>query len=154
MGRAAYEDGGRMLSKLNTYTDFISCAEHCIAQGITEPSRLAICGRSAGGTLMGAVLNMRPDLFAAAVADVPFVDVLNTMVSYLVQCASSIVVTSTQSRYSSVLVCASVCCMRVVICCSHSSSSSASSLCSLYAASQAVSIVHAVSSKSVYYQQQ
>jgi oligopeptidase B len=50
MGRAAYEDGGRMLSKLNTYTDFIACAEHCIAEGITEPSKLAICGRSAGGT--------------------------------------------------------------------------------------------------------
>ncbi|HEU4326262.1 MAG TPA: S9 family peptidase [Roseiflexaceae bacterium] len=78
LGRAWY-DNGKLLHKRNTFTDFIACAEHLVAQGYTAPDRLAITGRSAGGLLMGAVVNMRPDLFKAVVADVPFVDVINTM---------------------------------------------------------------------------
>jgi oligopeptidase B len=78
LGRRWYEDG-KYLHKRNTFTDFIACAEHLVAQGYTNPQRLAIRGRSAGGLLMGAVLNSRPDLFACAVAQVPFVDVLTTM---------------------------------------------------------------------------
>ena len=65
--------------ELNTFSDFINCAEHLIHQNITKPEKLAIEGRSAGGLLMGAVLNMRPDLFKVAVAGVPFVDIMNTM---------------------------------------------------------------------------
>jgi oligopeptidase B len=67
-----------MLKKENTFTDFIACAEHLIAERYTAPDRLAILGGSAGGLLVGAVLNTRPDLFGAAVALVPFVDTLNT----------------------------------------------------------------------------
>jgi oligopeptidase B len=78
LGRPWYEDG-RLLRKRNTFTDFIAAAEHLVAEGYTSPSRLAINGGSAGGLLMGAVTNMRPDLFAAVVAEVPFVDVVNTM---------------------------------------------------------------------------
>ncbi len=78
MGRRWKEDG-KFLRKKNTFTDFIACAEHLIEQRYTNPKRLAIMGRSAGGLLMGAVTNMRPDLFAAVVAGVPFVDVINTM---------------------------------------------------------------------------
>ena len=78
MGRRWYLDG-KMLSKMNTFTDFIACAEHLIAEGYTAPDGLVISGGSAGGLLIGTVLNMRPDLFAAAVAEVPFVDALNTM---------------------------------------------------------------------------
>jgi oligopeptidase B len=78
MGRDWYEDG-KFLNKANTFTDFIACARHLIDQGYTNPGRLAIRGRSAGGLLIGAVLNERPDLFACAVAQVPFVDVLTTM---------------------------------------------------------------------------
>lgn len=77
LGKPWHEDG-RMLVKQNTFTDFIACAEHLIAQKYTSPDRLAITGGSAGGLLMGAVLNMRPDLFAAVVTRVPFVDALNT----------------------------------------------------------------------------
>ncbi|MCU0621104.1 MAG: prolyl oligopeptidase family serine peptidase, partial [Gemmatimonadales bacterium] len=62
-----------------SFTDFIACAEALVEQGFTAPERLAISGGSAGGLLMGAVTNMRPDLFAVVVADVPFVDVVNTM---------------------------------------------------------------------------
>ena len=68
-----------MLNKRNTFTDFIACAEKLIEDGYTNPDRLAIRGGSAGGLLIGAVLNMRPDLFEAAHAAVPFVDVVNTM---------------------------------------------------------------------------
>jgi oligopeptidase B len=75
----AWHDDGRMLQKMNTFTDFIACAEHLIAQRYTTPARLAIQGGSAGGLLMGAVVNLRPDLFRAVVANVPFVDVINTM---------------------------------------------------------------------------
>lgn len=77
LGKPWHEDG-RMLTKKNTFTDFIACAEHLIAQGYTSSPGLAITGGSAGGLLMGAVLNMRPDLFAAVVTRVPFVDALNT----------------------------------------------------------------------------
>jgi oligopeptidase B len=74
-----WHDQGRMLQKRNTFTDFIACAEHLIANGYTSPGKLAMEGGSAGGLLVGAVLNLRPDLFHAAIAHVPFVDVLNTM---------------------------------------------------------------------------
>jgi oligopeptidase B len=75
-----WHDAGRMMDKRNTFTDFIDCAEFLVAQGYTSRDRLAITGASAGGLTMGAVLNMRPDLFKVALVDVPFVDVLNTMV--------------------------------------------------------------------------
>ena len=74
-----WHDEGRMLNKRNSFMDFIACGEHLIASGYTDPSRLVIEGGSAGGLLVGAVANMRPDLFRAVVADVPFVDVINTM---------------------------------------------------------------------------
>jgi oligopeptidase B len=74
-----WHENGRMLKKKNTFNDFIACAEHLIAQKYTSPDRLAIIGGSAGGLLMGAVVNRRPELFRAVVAKVPFVDVLNTM---------------------------------------------------------------------------
>ena len=72
-------EGGKLLNKKNTFTDFIACAEHLIDEGYTMKGRVVASGGSAGGMLMGAVVNMRPDLFKAVVADVPFVDVLNTM---------------------------------------------------------------------------
>jgi oligopeptidase B len=78
MGRAWY-DGGRLLQKRSTFTDFIAAAEHLVATGYTSPERLVISGGSAGGLLMGAVMNLRPDLFRAVLAEVPFVDVVNTM---------------------------------------------------------------------------
>jgi oligopeptidase B len=74
-----WHDEGRMLKKLNTFTDFIAVAEHLVATGWTSPPRLVIQGGSAGGLLMGAVVNLRPDLFKAVVSLVPFVDVINTM---------------------------------------------------------------------------
>jgi oligopeptidase B len=74
-----WRDAGRMMNKINTFTDFIACAEHLVKNKYTSKDRLAIQGGSAGGMLMGAVTNMRPDLFKAVVAQVPFVDVLNTM---------------------------------------------------------------------------
>ena len=78
MGRHWYEDG-KLLKKMNTFTDFIACAEHLTAEKYTSSDKLVIYGGSAGGLLMGAVTNMRPDLFKVVIADVPFVDVLNTM---------------------------------------------------------------------------
>ncbi len=78
MGREWYEQG-RLLHKGNTFEDFVACADQLIAEGYTTPGALAIRGRSAGGLLMGAVLNLRPELFACAVAQVPFVDALTTM---------------------------------------------------------------------------
>ncbi|MEA5582361.1 S9 family peptidase [Nodularia harveyana UHCC-0300] len=78
MGREWYEQG-KFLHKKNTFTDFIACAEYLIAEGWTASDRLAITGGSAGGLLMGAVINMRPDLFKAVVANVPFVDVVTTI---------------------------------------------------------------------------
>nr|WP_233220013.1 prolyl oligopeptidase family serine peptidase [Pleurocapsa sp. CCALA 161] len=77
-GRKWYEEG-KLLQKKNTFSDFISCAEHLIQAKWTSPQHLAINGGSAGGLLMGAVLNMRPDLFKIAIADVPFVDVVTTI---------------------------------------------------------------------------
>ncbi len=78
MGKQWHDDG-KMMKKMNTFTDFIASAEHLIAQNYTQPSQLAIQGGSAGGLLMGAVTNLRPDLFKAVVSQVPFVDVMNTM---------------------------------------------------------------------------
>jgi oligopeptidase B len=78
MGRKWYETG-KLQHKPNTFHDFIACAEYLIAEGYTSAKRLAIHGGSAGGLLLGAVLNMRADLFRAAVTRVPFVDMLNTM---------------------------------------------------------------------------
>jgi oligopeptidase B len=78
LGRAWYE-GGRRLNKRSSFTDFIAVTEQLIAAGYTSPDRLVINGGSAGGLLMGAVTNMRPELFHAVIAEVPFVDVVNTM---------------------------------------------------------------------------
>ncbi len=78
MGRKWYEDG-KFLYKKNTFTDFIACAEHLIAEKWTNRDRLVISGGSAGGLLMGAVMNLRPDLFKVVVAEVPFVDVLTSI---------------------------------------------------------------------------
>jgi oligopeptidase B len=78
MGRYWYEQG-KLLNKKNTFTDFIACAEHLIAEKYTSSDKLSIYGGSAGGLLLGAVTNMRPDLFKVVVAEVPFVDVINTM---------------------------------------------------------------------------
>ena len=74
-----WHEAGRMLAKPNSFVDFIAVAEHLIDAGYTAPERLAARGGSAGGLLVGAALNLRPDLFAAAVLRVPFVDALNTM---------------------------------------------------------------------------
>jgi oligopeptidase B len=78
MGKA-WHDAGRMMNKRTTFTDFISSAEYLTTHGYGSKDRLVIEGRSAGGLLMGAVLNMRPDLFHAGLVGVPFVDVMNTM---------------------------------------------------------------------------
>jgi oligopeptidase B len=78
-GGKRWHDAGRMLNKPNTFTDFIASADHLVAQRYTAHDRLVIEGGSAGGLLIGAVLNRRPDLAAAAVLRVPFVDVINTM---------------------------------------------------------------------------
>jgi oligopeptidase B len=78
LGRPWYEDG-KFLRKRNTFTDFIAAAEHLVEQRYTAPDRLAIHGGSAGGLLIGAVINMRPELFRVALAEVPFVDVVSTM---------------------------------------------------------------------------
>lgn len=74
-----WHDNGKLLKKRNTFTDFIAAADHLVQNQYTSPDRLAIMGGSAGGLLMGAVTNMRPELFRAVIAKVPFVDVLNTM---------------------------------------------------------------------------
>ena len=78
LGRRWYDDG-KLLNKKNTFTDFIACAEHLAAARHAAPERLFAMGGSAGGLLLGAVINMRPDLFHGVVAQVPFVDVLTTM---------------------------------------------------------------------------
>jgi oligopeptidase B len=77
-GRGWFLDG-RLFSKTNTFTDFIACAEHLVEAGYTRKGRIVAQGGSAGGMLMGAAANLRPDLFAGIVAEVPFVDVLNTI---------------------------------------------------------------------------
>ena len=74
-----WHEAGRMKNKRNSFTDFIAAAETLVAQKYTSPRKLAILGGSAGGLLMGAVVNLRPDLFGAVIAKVPFVDVINTM---------------------------------------------------------------------------
>ncbi|MEM6675696.1 MAG: S9 family peptidase [Planctomycetota bacterium] len=78
LGRAWYEDG-KLRNKKNTFTDFVACAEHLVEEGFTTPDMLFAQGGSAGGLLIGAVANMRPDLFHGLVAQVPFVDVVTTM---------------------------------------------------------------------------
>ncbi len=78
MGRSWYEDG-KLLNKKNTFTDFIAAAEHLAADGYADPDRIYAMGGSAGGLLMGAVFNLRPDLWGGVVAQVPFVDVVTTM---------------------------------------------------------------------------
>jgi oligopeptidase B len=78
MGRSWYEQG-RLEHKPNTFRDFVACAEHLVARGYTDPARLVARGGSAGGLVMGVVANERPELFAAVVAEVPFVDVVTTM---------------------------------------------------------------------------
>ena len=78
LGKAWHEQG-RLAHKMNTFTDFIACAEHLVAQKYASPARVTIEGGSAGGLLMGAVTNLRPELWKAVIAHVPFVDVLNTM---------------------------------------------------------------------------
>lgn len=78
LGRAWY-DNGKMLAKKNTFTDFVACARHLVKEGWTAPDRLVARGGSAGGLLMGAVANLAPDAFAGIVAQVPFVDALNSI---------------------------------------------------------------------------
>lgn len=78
LGEAWYR-AGKLEHKANTFGDFVACAEHLLAESLTTREQLVISGGSAGGLLIGAVLNQRPELFAAAIAEVPFVDVLNTM---------------------------------------------------------------------------
>ena len=78
MGRYWYDDG-KLLSKKNTFTDFIAACEHLIAEKYTSSEKLVVSGVSAGGLLIGSVVNMRPDLFKIVIADVPFVDLINTM---------------------------------------------------------------------------
>jgi oligopeptidase B len=74
-----WREQGRMMQKMNTFNDFIDCADHLVKNRYTSSDRIVVQGGSAGGLLVGAVVNMRPDLFKAAVAQVPFVDVINTM---------------------------------------------------------------------------
>lgn len=74
-----WHDDGKMLKKMNTFTDFIACTEHLLAEKWGSPKRVAIEGGSAGGLLMGAVTNLRPELYRAVLSHVPFVDVMNTM---------------------------------------------------------------------------
>jgi oligopeptidase B len=78
MGRYWYEEG-KLLKKKNTFIDFIDCAEYLISEKFTNPDKLFAMGGSAGGLLMGAVVNMRPDLFKGIIAGVPWVDVVTTM---------------------------------------------------------------------------
>jgi oligopeptidase B len=78
MGFGWFQDG-RRLTKKNTFTDFVACAEELIARSYARPGHIVCEGRSAGGLLMGAINNMRPDLWAGVIGGVPFIDVLNTM---------------------------------------------------------------------------
>jgi oligopeptidase B len=78
LGRRWYDDG-KMLTKINTFSDFIACARHVVTEGWTTPERLVARGASAGGLLMGAVVNMAPDAFGGIVAQVPFVDALTSI---------------------------------------------------------------------------
>jgi oligopeptidase B len=74
-----WHDAGKMLVKLNTFTDFVTATEYLTASGYGDPARVAIEGGSAGGLLMGAVVNLKPEIFTAVLSHVPFVDVMNTM---------------------------------------------------------------------------
>lgn len=74
-----WHDGGKMMNKKNTFTDFIDCAEFLIEEGYVAKGNIVAQGGSTGGLFMGAIANMRPDLFKLIIADVPFVDVMNTM---------------------------------------------------------------------------
>jgi len=78
MGRQWYEDG-KLLKKMNTFTDFNDCAEHLIAEKYTSSEKLFALGGSAGGLLMGAIINLQPELYQGVIAAVPFVDVVTTM---------------------------------------------------------------------------
>lgn len=88
MGRQWYEDG-KLLKKKNTFTDFIDCAEHLIAEKFTNPKKLFAMGGSAGGLLIGVVVNIRPDLFKGVIAAVPWVDVVTTMLDSSVPLTTS-----------------------------------------------------------------
>jgi oligopeptidase B len=87
-GRAWYDDG-KLLKKKNTFTDFIDCGEFLIRERLADPKRLYAEGGSAGGLLMGAVVNMRPDLFSGVIAGVPFVDVMTTMLDETIPLTTS-----------------------------------------------------------------
>ena len=78
MGRHWYEDG-KLFNKMNTFTDYIDCSEYLVKYGYSSPDHMYAMGGSAGGLLMGAVMNMSPELFNGVIAAVPFVDVINTM---------------------------------------------------------------------------
>lgn len=88
MGRQWYEDG-KLLKKKNTFTDFVDCAAFLVGEGYTSPDRLFAGGGSAGGLLVGAVVNMRPDLFKGVVAHVPFVDVVTTILDETIPLTTS-----------------------------------------------------------------
>lgn len=88
MGRQWYEDG-KLLNKINTFNDFIDISEYLIAQGYTSPEKLFASGGSAGGLLIGAVINMRPDLYKGVIAAVPFVDVVTTMLDETIPLTTS-----------------------------------------------------------------
>jgi len=88
MGREWYEEG-KLLKKKNTFTDFIDCAEYLLAQNYTNPNKLFASGASAGGLLMGAVVNMRPDLWKGVIAGVPWVDVVTTMLDHSIPLTTS-----------------------------------------------------------------
>jgi len=75
----SWHDGGKLMNKKNTFTDFIDCAEFLIAEGYAQKGNIVAQGASAGGLLMGNIINMRPDLFKMVILDVPFVDIINTM---------------------------------------------------------------------------
>jgi len=87
-GRGWYEDG-KLFNKMNTFTDFISCSEQLINNGYTNPDKLFAMGGSAGGLLMGAVVNLRPELYRGVVAAVPFVDVVTTMLDETIPLTTS-----------------------------------------------------------------
>ncbi len=87
-GRQWYEDG-RLLKKKNSFTDFIACADYLVREGYTSREKMYAMGGSAGGLLMGAVINMRPDLFKGVVAQVPFVDVITTMLDETIPLTTS-----------------------------------------------------------------
>jgi oligopeptidase B len=81
LGRRWYEEG-KFLNKKNTFTDFIACGDYLIKEGYAAKDQLYAQGGSAGGLLMGAVMNLRPELWRGVIAAVPFVDVINTMLDY------------------------------------------------------------------------